>query len=115
MRLTGLLDVLSASSLYRDLLGRLQENVSVDDVSIIRAARPFVLAALARDWPGPVLYVTGRVDRAYNVSEQLPVWVGERPVYRFAEPTALFYERSPWGDNVIRSRIMTLAALMPPG
>lgn len=114
MQLTGLLDLLRGSAAYRDLLTHLNGNNAMPDLGIIRAARPFLLAALARDWPGAVIYVTGRIDRAYNVSEQLPVWLGDRPVYRFAEPTPVFYERAPWGENVIRSRIATLTALVPP-
>jgi transcription-repair coupling factor (superfamily II helicase) len=114
MQLNGLLDSLRASAPYRDLLERLQNGVRLADLGVLRAARPFVLAALAADWPAPVIYITGRIDRAYNVSEQIPVWLGDRPVYRFAEPTPLFYERAPWGENVVRSRLAALAALMPP-
>lgn len=114
MQLTGLLDLLRSSGVYRDLLTRLQGDSTMPDLSVIRAARPFLLAALAQDWQGPIIYITGRIDRAYNVSEQLPVWLGDRPVYRFAEPTPLFYERTPWVENVIRGRIATLAALTPP-
>src|SRR6185295_18494184 len=112
MQLNGLLDLLRSNSIYRDLLDHLNESGDVPELGVIRAARPFLLAALAQDWRAPIIYVTGRIDRAYNVSEQLPVWLGERPVYRFAEPTPLFYERAPWGENVIRSRIATLTALV---
>jgi transcription-repair coupling factor (superfamily II helicase) len=114
MQLMGLLDVLRESTVYHTLLDHLRSQGAMPDLGIIRSARPFLLAALARDWQGPIVYITGRVDRAYNVSEQLPVWVGSRPVYRFAEPTALFYERTPWVENVVRGRIATLTALMPP-
>ncbi len=114
MQLTGLLDLLRSSSVYRDLLTQLKGDSAMPDLGVIRAARPFLLAALAQEWPAPIIYITGRVDRAYNVSEQLPVWLGDRPVYRFAEPTALFYERTPWVENVIRGRIAALAALTPP-
>ncbi len=114
MQLTGLLDLLRGSSVYRDLLTRLQGETAMPDLAVIRAARPFLLAALAQEWSAPIIYITGRVDRAYNVSEQLPVWLGERPIYRFAEPTALFYERTSWVENVVRGRIATLAALTPP-
>jgi transcription-repair coupling factor (superfamily II helicase) len=112
MQLTGLLDVLRSHSIYWDFLAQLSDSTPMPELGIIRAARPFLLAALARDWPAPVIYITGRIDRAYNVSEQLPVWLGERPVYRFAEPTPFFYERAPWGENVIRSRIAALSALV---
>lgn len=114
MQLTGLLDLLRSHRLYHDLLNHLNDSAAPPDLAVIRAARPFLLAALARDWPAPLIYITGRIDRAYNVSEQLPVWLGERPVYRFAEPTPLFYERAPWGETVIRARIATLAALIQP-
>ena len=73
-----------------------------------------MLAALAREWDGPVLFLTARVDRAWNVAGQLPVWLPDRPVYRFAEPVPHFYERAPWGDAAIRSRIAALAALHAP-
>lgn len=115
MQLTGLLDFLRESDRYRALLARLRDRQPVGDLNVLRAARPFLLAALARDWDGPILYLTGRIDRAYNVSEQLPVWLGEnRPIFRFGEPAPVFYERTPWGESVIRSRIAALAALMPP-
>ncbi len=111
MLLTGVLDLLRGTAPYREFLDQLRQPASMPDLGIIRAARPFLLAALARDWPAPVIYITGRVDRAYNVAEQLPVWLGDRPIYRFAEPTALFYERAPWVESVIRGRIATLSAL----
>ncbi|MBZ0290976.1 MAG: transcription-repair coupling factor [Anaerolineae bacterium] len=112
MQLTGLLDILRDTAPYRELIKEIRAQQPTDDLRVLRAARPFVLAALAEDWDGPVIYVTARVDRAYNVSEQLPVWLQDRPIHRFAEPTPLFYERAPWGENVIRNRISTLSALM---
>jgi transcription-repair coupling factor (superfamily II helicase) len=113
MQLTGLLELLRQSNPYRDLLAGLQRAPQMLDLSVIRSACPFLLAALARDWRAPIIYVTARVDRAYNVSEQLPVWLGEgHTVYRFTEPTALFYERAPWAETVIRGRIAALTALL---
>ena len=114
MLLSGLLDALRASGAYRTLLDQLNSAGGAADLRAIRAARPAVAAALAADWPGPVVYIAARVDRAYNVAEQLPVWLGERPIHRFAEPAPLFYDRAPWGETVIRARIGALAALLPP-
>ncbi len=114
MHLSGLLDLLRDSATYRELLARLNNpSDSPDVMAVIRAARPFLLAAIARDWDGPVLYLTTDTRRAYNVAEQLPVWLGQdAPVYRFAEPTQQFYERVPWDKDIIRSRIETLHALL---
>ena len=110
--LTGLLDILRESPPYQLLLSDLQEHPDRADLSVVRAARPYVLATLAGDWDGPVVYLTSAVRRAYNVIEQLPIWIDEpERLYRFAEPSALFYDRAPWDAAVIRNRIETLAAL----
>ncbi|RPJ00610.1 MAG: DEAD/DEAH box helicase, partial [Chloroflexi bacterium] len=58
-----------------------------------------------------MIILTGRVERAYNITEQLPVWIPAQTVERFAEPTAMFYERSPWTITTIRSRLNTLSTL----
>jgi transcription-repair coupling factor (superfamily II helicase) len=114
MQLTGLVDLFREHSSYRQALRAVREHAG-GDLGILRSARPFVLSALTRDWSGPVIYLTARIDRAYNVSEQIPAWLGpDAPVCRFAEPTPLYYERGPWGENIIRARMETLAALMPP-
>jgi transcription-repair coupling factor (superfamily II helicase) len=114
MILTGVLDLLRETPAYRQVLRALRDGESgaPPALGVLRAARPFVLAALAEDWSAPVIYITARVDRAYNTAEQLPVWAPERPILRFAEPAALFYERSAWGDGAVRARIETLAALI---
>lgn len=115
MQLLGLLDLLRETPPYRQLLASLRGgNASTPTLGVIRSARPYVLSALAQDWHSAVIYITARVDRAYNVSEQLPVWLGKNTgIYRFSEPAPLFYERSTWGDSPIRNRIESLAALMP--
>lgn len=113
LQLSGLLDLLRDSISYRDLLSRLKLGESSSHFTVIRSARPYVLATLAQNWKGPILYLTAQVRRAYNISEQLPVWLGdENRVHRFAEPSALFYDRAPWDSSVIRNRIETLSALM---
>ena len=113
MQLSGVLDLLRNTTIYRDLLDQLRKNGSGSAVAlgVLRSARPYVLAALTQDWNAPVIYITARVDRAYNVSEQLPVWLPQREIMRFAEPAPLFYERSAWTESSIRNRIQTLAAL----
>ncbi|NLX10264.1 MAG: transcription-repair coupling factor [Chloroflexi bacterium] len=114
MHLTGLLERLRQIQAYQDLLRSLRERQPVADQHLLRAARPYVVAALAADLGRPVIVLTGRVDRAYNVAEQMPVWVPDLPVQRFAEPTAIFYERAPWTETTIRSRLDTLATLVKP-
>ena len=106
--LCGLLDSLRQSQAYRHIL----ENVPGRQLHVVRSARPCLLAALAQDWDGPNICLTAQVRRAYNISEQLPIWL-ENPerIVRFAEPSAGFYDRAPWDATVIRSRIEALSAL----
>ncbi len=112
LHLWGLLDILRNGRSYQALLAQLaQENASAT-FDIVRSARPFLLAALAKDWDGPVIFLTAAVRRAYNVSEQLPIWLEDSTgLYRFAEPSALLYDRAPWDASVIRNRIDALSAL----
>ncbi|MBN1285964.1 MAG: transcription-repair coupling factor [Anaerolineae bacterium] len=114
MNLSGLLDLLHHTGPYTALRETLAGGGHPGDLNLLRAARPFVLAALARDLKRPVLVVTARVDRAYNIAEQIPAWTPDVPVLRFAEPGPVFYERAPWGDRARLSRVQVLAHLTPP-
>lgn len=114
MQLESLLALLQGVPQYHTLLETLRAGGITVDQRVMRAARPFVIASLARDLNVPVVIVTASVDRAYNIAEQLPVWLPETPVLRFAEPGVLFYDRAPWTEQAIRSRIGVLAALCPP-
>lgn len=114
MRLTGLLDLLRTTPVYQNVLSNLREKQPTLDQHLLRSARAYLTAALTRDLQRPIILITGQVDRAYNITEQLPVWVPEISVQRFAEPTAIFFERSPWTVPTIRSRLNTLALLVKP-
>ena len=76
MQLNGLLDLLRATPAYSSLRNTLSTGLQPGDLDLLRAARPFVVTALAQDLARPILYVTSRIDRAYNIAEQLPVWSG---------------------------------------
>ncbi|MBK8020471.1 MAG: transcription-repair coupling factor [Chloroflexi bacterium] len=114
LNLSGLVESLSDLAPFRAGLRAIAAK-ETPALGAIRSSRPFVVAALANAWRGPVIVITARIDRAYNLSEQLPVWRGAgEGIYRFSEPASLFYERAPWGETAIRARLETLAALMPP-
>ncbi len=90
MQLTGLSDFLRDTHAYHQLLQDLQAH-QTQQRSIVRAARPFLLSALAQDWQAPVIYLTSQGRRAYNVTEQLPVWLPDTDaILQFAEPTPMF-------------------------
>jgi transcription-repair coupling factor (superfamily II helicase) len=114
MNLSGLLDLLNQTPAYTALCDALAAGEGGGDLGLLRSARPFVIATLARDLARPVLVVTARVDHAYNIAEQLPAWVPDLPVLRLAEPGPVFYERAPWGERALRARLRVLANLTPP-
>lgn len=115
MQLDGLLSVLRETAAYQNLLAHLHAQTPSAQrlpLGVLRAARAYVLGALAGDWQAPILYVTARPDDAYNSAEQLPVWIPAERITRFNEATASFYERSAWGANAISGRIAALSALL---
>jgi transcription-repair coupling factor (superfamily II helicase) len=117
INLSGLIDLLRTSDAYQEAYAALSDRADgVPRWGIPRSARPFVLGALASTWNAPVIFLTARIDRAYNVAEQLPVWLTDPSrIHRFGEPVPFFYERAPWGDTASRTRLETLAALLNDG
>lgn len=118
MQLSKLDALLMQQPAFRAILQELQTHKGYSQLppglDVLQAARPFFVMSLARELERPILYVTGRVNRAYNIAEQLPVWSEAQPVYRFMEPSALFYEYTPWADSTIHARLNVLASLCPP-
>lgn len=114
MYLTGLLNALSSSVPFQQVVEHLQHAETAPDQAVVRSARPFVVAALAQALTTPTLVVTARVERAYDLSQQILAWLPNARVLRFQEPSTLFYEHAPWTSTTIRARLQTLAALVPP-
>ena len=114
MELFGLLGILRETWACADLIEALRRGRRPTGLNLLRSARPYVVAAIASEWDGPVLVVAAMVERAYHLAEQLPIWVRGRQVLRFAEPSPVFYDRLPWGASAIQARIRALAALAPP-
>ncbi|MCY4147541.1 MAG: transcription-repair coupling factor [Chloroflexi bacterium] len=112
LQLAGLLELVRGSFVYQELVAGLDNGSLGKEINVTRAARPCLLAALVGDWGGPIIYLTTTARRAYNVSEQLPIWLADASrLHRFAEPSAQFYDYAAWDAGVIRSRIAVLDAL----
>ena len=113
LQLTGMLEAIRRSDEWRALIHGLE--TASASFPVVRSASAFTLAALAKDWRGPLLFLAADARRAYNVAEQLPVWMDQPGrLHRFVEPTALFYDRAPWDAPVIRQRIAALSACIEP-
>ncbi|MBN1966359.1 MAG: transcription-repair coupling factor, partial [Anaerolineae bacterium] len=108
------LDLIKGLPPYHALRDLLQDGHAAGDLGLLRAARPYLTMALATDLNRPILYIAGRVNRAHNITEQLPVWAADTRVLRYAEPGPLFYEYAPWSETTIQGRLGVLATLCPP-
>lgn len=111
MDLNGLLAALIETPVFQQWTAQIHADQPLPDQDILRSARPYVVAALAIQLQRPIILLTARPDRAYNVTEQLPVWLPGIEISRFEAPTPDFYERAPWSENTIRARLQTLGLL----
>ncbi len=112
--LSGLLSLLSTHKEYQDLLTRLHDHAGngFAPLGVIRSARPFVIAALARDLGRPLVVLQSRIKEANDLAEQLLAWAPDLNVLTYAEPDAVFYERAPWGVSAVRGRLKVIAEAM---
>jgi transcription-repair coupling factor (superfamily II helicase) len=98
-------------SAAKDLITSLQAGQSVPCLSLRRAARLPLLAALHSRVAQPILFVTGRADQALLLADELATWAPGVPRLLFPEPNPLFYENAPWGLTTRRDRLIVLTAL----
>ncbi len=111
MNLSGLLQPVRESAAYRDLLDALQSG-QTPPLGVLPAARPYLAAALALDVRKPLLLVAAGPETARDWVDELRQWLGpEAPVYHFAAPDALPYERIPWTAYTVQERLRALVAL----
>jgi transcription-repair coupling factor (superfamily II helicase) len=116
LRLHGLVPLVRDLRGYSELLERLRSQPSKGSslvaVTVLEAARPFLLAALPGDLGRPLLIVTSRRDRARQIYEQLKTWSPlSDSLLLFPEPDVLSYERVPWDRRIAQDRLMTLTRL----
>jgi transcription-repair coupling factor (superfamily II helicase) len=117
MNLSGLLPLLREGECYQQWLDELKSALTGERsaLPLLRAAHPYLLAALAQDLGAPLLIVTGRPDRAAAMFELLRAYLGDLAagtrLLRFSEPPTLLYERAPWPREVVSERLAVLASL----
>jgi transcription-repair coupling factor (superfamily II helicase) len=117
MHLSGLLDLLPQLPAFRAWLETLATPPAEPaPQSLLAAARPFVVAGARMQRVAPIVLITARSEMAQQLCEQLEVWLppqeeGAPPVYHFAEPDALPYERIAWSSATRQKRLTALAAL----
>jgi len=115
MNLSGLLPLLTQSTAYLKLLDELRAHRgAAHALPLIRAARPYLLAALSGSLAQPLVVVTGRVETAGALVDALRAYTGNPSrVLRFPEPPVLFYERAPWPKETVCERLTALSVATP--
>ena len=118
MNLNGLLAAIHQASSYNYILKALHSQgrgTSAFSLSwgLLEAARPPVLAAMQRDWKGPILVLAAQPERAHFLQEQVSLWAAcPAASWYFPAPDALFYDRTPWDGETIQRRVVVLSALL---
>ncbi len=112
MNLSGLTKMLQQMPAYRELVTEMDSTPQ----ALLAAARPLVVAGLKNDRPGALVLLTARSEMAQQLATQLETWLppveeGGPPVYIFAEPDSLPYERIPWSGYTRQQRLTALSAL----
>jgi transcription-repair coupling factor (superfamily II helicase) len=112
MELTGITKHLEQT----DPLRRLGASAEAATIGVPDGAKAVTIAALARQFGGPIFLLTSRPARAEALVEELPVWLGESiPVLDFPERDPLPYERIAPEPEAVRDRLRALSSLADGG
>ena len=99
MNLSGLLPLIGDISAYQELLAEIRQGEGVASLSLLRSARPYLVAALAQDLQAPILLLVARPEQVTSVVDQLRHWLPHpqrilrRPVHREMFPQLLIQTR----------------------
>ena len=117
MLLSGLLELLPRLPAFRAWLQTLTTPpAEPTPQAVLAAARPFLVAGARMHLAVPIVFITARSEMAQQIYNQLEIWLppvdeGGPPIYLFAEPDALPYERIHWSSTTRQRRLTALAAL----
>jgi transcription-repair coupling factor (superfamily II helicase) len=101
-----------------EFLESLHSGERIQGLGLRRSARLPVVASVRSTLNRPILFITDRADNAFNILDELNLWLPETSRLYFPEPMPLFYEQAAWGENTRRDRlavITTLAGYHIPG
>jgi len=111
LSLTQLLPLIERIPAWRQLIARLREANGSTGVTVLDAAKPYLIAALYHSQRLPMLVVTAQPDNCRKLYEQLLTWCAPIPVKLFPEPDALPYQRITTDTSTELERVQVLSAL----
>ena len=106
-----MIDVLDKVPAYSEAMSKVGSGVA-QTVTLPEAAKPFVLAALAKRSSGPVVIICPHPDDSRRMTELIQAYAGEgASIYHFAESEVLPYERLSVEAGTVHERLAALGAL----
>ncbi|UCG55075.1 MAG: transcription-repair coupling factor [Dehalococcoidia bacterium] len=110
MKITSLLGLAKEMPDYRWLIEELkQSDVSVG-ISLLNAAKPYIIAAVYKELGLPVLIITAQPHNSRDLQEQITVWA-DAQTSLFPEPCNLPYQRAITDKTTMMERIRILSLL----
>ncbi len=102
-----------------DLIAWLRDQRGLIGLSLRRSARLPLAISLLQSMQTTIFWIVDRNDRALAMLEEAKLWAPNLSHYLFAEPSVLFYEKTPWSDTARKERLSVLThfakAQMPIG
>ena len=96
---------------FKTLVEEMRSQKASENLSLARSVRLSVAASLLDAVPGPVVYLTDRMDRALVVEDEMGFWKPSTRRLVFPEPDPLYYEDIAWSRKTRRERLRVLADL----
>jgi len=112
--LSQLLQMIDDLPAYQRLIEELGRADRSSGVTVLEAAKPFLIAALYRKLHRPLVVLTAQPENARKLYDQLMVWCGSEEVRLFPEPDALPYERVTSDTPSEQERLQVLSSLVGP-
>jgi len=113
-----LVEKITQTPTFQRFCTEISNNQRVQNLGLLRSARPALVAGLSLCLNKPILYLLDRSDHALATLDELGFWSDTAPKYYFSEPAPLFYEDAIWDENIRRERLIALgkmAAYQIPG
>ncbi len=109
--LTKLLHLINKMPAYRQLISGLRRSGDSATLTVLDAAKPYLIAALYHSLKRPLFVVTAQPETAKGLYEQIPIWSAAVEPKLLPEPDALPYQRLSSDISTELERLKVLSAL----
>jgi len=111
LNLTQLLPLIEEMPVYHQLVDELRGQNGDARVTVLEAAKPYLIAGLYHRRQLPILVITARPENSKRLYEQLLAWCHSSQIRLLPEPDALPYQRITSDTSTEIERIQVLSAL----